>query len=563
MSRYHIALIVVVLLGVLAVHLPYVFNGFVWLDHGDLLGGRVFKGGGIEAFVSPFGETAFYRPLVVLSLFFDRALYGMSAWGYHLTNVILHVINVVVFGWFLQRCLRVGYVGVIWGVLVVGVHPLSWLPVGAISYRADLLVVLFVFLSLICYDGFCRQKGWWTVGLAGCLGLALLSKETALFWVPALVVAWQFAGSHRKMETLKASLPMLGATGFVLSVYFWVRYMAVPAVWHRDFVPLGFEEAIGTRLAVLARQMGQVIMPTLPDLSDAMPIVGVGWSAGVGAMVLIGCAMGFVWKRGKTVGWVCAFFVIALAPVLNLVPVPRFTSPHYGYLASFGLGMGVALMMDHLSLRTVRVRWLGMSAVCIWIAVASFSTYFGGKRFLNDRTLFGPAVAVDPGFLEGHQYLGDAARRQGQVDLAQQHYASALRFDANTIAYVDWISVSTRLAEIQLKQGQIKEADRLLATAEKSASGNALQQIVYGRAIVLERLGDYNGVVERLATFDWHDPAPMLLLARALAETGQIQASVAQLKSVLHLLDAKKQKQINEMIYSLQRRHDNGLETAK
>ena len=365
------------------------------------------------------------------------------------------------------------------------------------------------------------------------------------------------------METLKASLPVLGAAGGVLVGYFVIRYMAVPSVWHRGFVPLGFEEAMGTRLAVLARQMGQVMVPTLPDLSDAMPIVGLGWSACAGAMVLIGCVVGFVWTRDKTVGWVCAFFAIALAPVLNLVPVPRFTSPHYGYLASFGLGMVVALMMDYLLSRILRVRWWVALGVCIWIVVASVSTYLGGKRFLNDKTLFGPAVAVDSGFLEGHQYLGDAAHRDGHVVLAEQHYLSALRFNPNTIAYVDWIAVSTRLAEIRLKQGQIKEADRLLATAEKDASGNVLQQIVYGRAIVLERLGDYKGIVERLAVFDWHDPAPMLLLARALAETGQTQASVAQLNKVLPLLDAKKQQQVNEMISFLLRRHDNVSEIAK
>ena len=101
----------------------------------------------MEAISAPFGNTAFYRPLVTLMLSLDAAIYGLKAWGFHLTNVLLHLCVCAAFAWFVSRFLTVGTGAVMSGVVVAGIHTLSWLPTGAISYRASLLDVLFLLLA--------------------------------------------------------------------------------------------------------------------------------------------------------------------------------------------------------------------------------------------------------------------------------------------------------------------------------------------------------------------------------------------------------------------------------
>ena len=40
------------------------------------------------------GESS-YRPVVTLTYFIDYFLYKLNPWGYHLTNLLLHILNVL------------------------------------------------------------------------------------------------------------------------------------------------------------------------------------------------------------------------------------------------------------------------------------------------------------------------------------------------------------------------------------------------------------------------------------------------------------------------------------
>ena len=79
--------------------------------------------------------------------------------------------------------------------LVVGIHPLSWLPAGAISYRPELLATLFTFLAVSLYVR-SRESGSLRLGLLAIasFALGLCSKETVLPWTLALVAAWEVMG---------------------------------------------------------------------------------------------------------------------------------------------------------------------------------------------------------------------------------------------------------------------------------------------------------------------------------------------------------------------------------
>ena len=545
----------VVFAAILMAHATYIPNGFSWLDHGDIVEARAILPPSrlMEAMSTPFGNTAFYRPLVTLALSLDAAIYGQRAWGFHLTNVLLHLCVCAAFAWFVTRFLTVRTVAVMSGVVVAGIHPLSWLPTGAISYRADLLVALFLFLAAGTYVEVRKRPD--VTGWSACLGVAvalsLLSKETALFWVPALILSWEVLRRPTGFTWGTGAKVGLGVACTVLVGYILVRFAVVPDVWHREAVPMAFEEVISTRLASFAVQVGYVLSPRLPALSDATPIVGLAGPAWVGGIAILALSAGVVRGRGGQVGWLCAFFGIALAPALNLVPLPRFTSPRYGYLASFGVGMAVAVVVD----RTLdqRERWSRcvLVAIGVWAALALVSTFRGGERFVDDVGLFGPAVAADPRFLEGYQYLGDAALREKDLDKAAGHYVAALRFREDTIAYVDWVAVATRLAEIRVRQNRLEAADKLLTQAEQGASGEALEQVAYDRALIAQRLGDPERVITLLEGRKWSRPEPLLLLARALDARGRPAEAVSILRQTLFMLDEKRQVHVTEIIQSI------------
>jgi hypothetical protein len=545
-----------VLAVVLASHATYLANGFTWLDHGDIVGRRALLPASewLAAFARPFGHTDFYRPLVTLSLSADSVLYADAAWGYHLTNVLLHLGVLAAFGWLLARHLGWRRRSVWLAMLLAGVHPLSWLPVGAISYRADLLAPLFLFLALGCYAS-ARESAAWSrkhVLLAASAAAALLSKETSLFWIPAMLAAWEVrraapAGAARRP---RSAVRAWSAIGLMILVYLLARSAAVSSVWHHGIVPLSAGEAVGTRLAALARQVEQLVDPRLPSLSDAMAIAALSPEAVAGGLVLIGLILGAVRWRGTDGGWICAFLAIALAPSLNIVALPRFTSPHYGYLAAFGAAMAVAAAFGRCGDRSM-ARIAG-GAVVVWVAAATLSTFAGGTRFSGDESLFRPAVAEDDRFLEGHYYLGEAARRAGNLAEADAHLSAALRFRDDTLAYVDWVAASVGLAGVRLGQNRLDEAEQLLKMAQGRASAPARREIVYDQALVAARRGDPRRVVALLEPDTWDRPEPVLLLARSLAALGRRQDAAVELRRALPMLDEASRRHVVAMIHNLQ-----------
>ncbi len=118
------------------------------------------------------------RPLFLLSLSMDHALWGLNPAGYHLTSLLLHLANVALLAT-LARVLaqrgghpRPGRVALAAGLLF-GLHPLAAAAVCYVSERSALLVAA---STLLTFHALIRGRpGWATAAwLAGCL-----SKESA------------------------------------------------------------------------------------------------------------------------------------------------------------------------------------------------------------------------------------------------------------------------------------------------------------------------------------------------------------------------------------------------
>lgn len=101
-----------------------------------------------------------YHPLTVLSLAATKAMFGLDARAFAVTNLLLHVINaLLVFGFIRLLVPHRPVVAMLTG-LWFGIHPMHVESVAWIAERKDSLYVLFMLVSLIAYIRHVQRGGY-------------------------------------------------------------------------------------------------------------------------------------------------------------------------------------------------------------------------------------------------------------------------------------------------------------------------------------------------------------------------------------------------------------------
>jgi hypothetical protein len=156
-----------------------IFNSFVWDDEQFVVrnvflnSAKYFPKLLTENIVAGAGlESNLYRPLQSLTHFLDVLIYGYSAWGHHLSNVLfLTIASVLIFRLLISIfSLPVSF----FCTLLFVLHPVQSEAVAYVSGRNDILGILFLSLGLITF-----QKHYF---------LSLFSAASAMFSKESMVL---------------------------------------------------------------------------------------------------------------------------------------------------------------------------------------------------------------------------------------------------------------------------------------------------------------------------------------------------------------------------------------
>jgi protein O-mannosyl-transferase len=201
-------LAVVVTLATFAVFLPALQGGFVEWDEKLLVRNASYRGWGWSQFawILSDGRGVTYQPMTWATFQLDYLLWGMDPFGFHLTNLVLHVSSAVVLYFLCERLLTFQRAGVLapkqlarrlvacFCALSFSIHPLRVEPIALLAARPVLLCALFVLISLFCYlrasefvDGDARGMWWKRVCVVG-YGMSLLSSVQGLALPPVLLI---------------------------------------------------------------------------------------------------------------------------------------------------------------------------------------------------------------------------------------------------------------------------------------------------------------------------------------------------------------------------------------
>jgi protein O-mannosyl-transferase len=481
-------------------------------------------------------EEYSFRPLVTLTYFADWALFQGDPRGYHLTNLLLHLLaglSVYFLGKTICSTAGVGFLA----ALIFLVHPAQSEAVGGISFREDLLCALFFFLSLLAY----AKSGWkgkinsasYALSLLFFI-LALLSKEMAVS-LPLVVTAYLLLIQRRHWPELLRPAVL---TFFLIAALYGIARMLF--LYQAGTLPAapGFGDPAG-RLVLALKSLGLygrlAFLPVRLTVEYPDPLPPVIWSGYLLLPALFTAAFLLAaGLRGKnrTGSFGLAFFFLTLLPVLNLVPTARLGAERFIYLPLFGFAIWGAESLVRLS-RKETGRLIVFPATSLILLALAAGAAGRNRDWRDNLTLFRRAVAVSPRSSKARHGLGNEYFRLGRTGPAIEEFKAAIAiFDREPLYY-------NSLGVAYGEEGHFGEA---LEQLQRSAALNPGDPLVrLNLSTLFLRAGDTGRALEEIDYFISarpFDPAGFLNRGEILLARDDCPEAIAAFEEALSLRPA-------------------------
>lgn len=316
------------------------------------------------------------RPMTALTLLLDARLWGVDAFGFRLTNLLLHAACAGLVGWLAwratARCVLCGGVA----ATLFTLHPVHVEPVLWITGRVDSVSTLAYLAGFVAFVRH-RDGGGsrWLPALWLAFGAAVFAKEFGLT-LPAMALVADIIWLRRGREWRERAtwLPYAGWLG-VGAAYFACRRAALgglstQAAFSGDGVRSAWAVFCDRQLSYL----GHLLPPAREHwLRDDLPAIARHGTWLLPALVIALVAAAALWGRlapsreavERRAFW---FFGVGWYLVATLPLVVTYVSARHLYLASAGLCIAVAIALRGLWARAWFVGGAG-AALAVGLAV--------------------------------------------------------------------------------------------------------------------------------------------------------------------------------------------------
>lgn len=491
-SLLHAALVAAVAFAVYANALP---NAFLWDDLFLVVGNPAIKRW--DALPTLFTSDLFpgamrsgyYRPLQALTYALDYGFWGLVPAGFRLTNVAWHAAAAVLLYAVGVRVLGITTAALL-AALVFAVHPIHVEAVAYVAGRSDPLSAALLLGAVLAFLGGGRAGG---IASAGLFFLALLAREAALV-LPLLLLVLDRVPPRAARRPLRDYWPH----ALALAAYAMLRATSVaPGVTPATAaVPLAFRllttaEVIVRYLAILVVPLGLHMERTVAPVASLLDPAALAATAAVGALV----AGAVRWRvRAWPVAVGVAWFLAALLPVANIVPLATFMAEHWLYVPV----MGLCLALGWAAARTRA----GVAAAAVVIVLFGGLTVRRTTEWRDARTLYEHLLPLAPESLRVRVNLAEAYQDAGESARARTAYQEVVRRWPDRPETADaW----NNLGNLEREAGKTAEAlaafDAALALQPHHVAARN------GRALVLQTLGRVAEAERELVTALALDPA--------------------------------------------------------
>lgn len=480
--------------------------GFISFDDHDYVINNYHIFSGITVNSLQWAFTSFHsanwHPLTWLSLMMDYHWYGLKPSGYHLTNLLFHILNALLL-FFAVRSLT----GTLWRSALVAalfaVHPLHVESVAWISERKDVLSAFFMFISLLFYSSYAGSKQWkyyFATFLFFALGILSKPMIVTFPFVLLLLDFWPLNRFGNAISSEKSSFLQLNKNqifkaiyekipffilSFISSVLTFLAQKAGSAVVKTDELPvhLRFANSFISYFEYIEKMFWPKNLSFFYPLSVSLPPIK-NLVLAVGIILLISVIATFRIKKQPyfLIGWL--WFLGTLVPVIGLVQVgAQSLADRYTYIPLIGLFICFAwLLHDFVQRKNMIVKSVAVASCGAILVVLIFLARTQTACWKNDLTLSDNALAISNSNYIAYSTKGRFLFVNGRYDEALNCYRTSLSICSTQI------TPKFNIGCIFFNEGKYKESLNAFKIAFSQDSNDPLIFVNCGQAY--SALGD-------------------------------------------------------------------------
>jgi tetratricopeptide (TPR) repeat protein len=463
--------VIVIFLLTLIVYTPILKNGFVWDDIDYVSENTLIRSLRIQSLYGML--TSFHagnwHPLTWLSHAIDYAIWGLNPLGHHLTNIILHGLNILlVFFLTIKLIVKAKEVNgtsspskmpllistqalIVSGVtaLLFGLHPLHVESVAWIAERKDLLCTFFVLLcisSYLSYSSSVVKRHRW-IWFNTCLLLfifALMSKPMAVTLPVILLlldiyplnrISLYLSKTGKKLSVFLEKIPFfaLSIASSIITIIAQHSGGAIKSLEHFH-IDTRLLNAVRSLIFYLEKIIAPVkLVPFYPFPTDIHWLDLPYLLSTLLVLVITGLCLWKVKQEKYLFFSAWLYYVVTLLPVLGIIQVgTQAAADRYTYLPSLSIflliGVGVSWIFERGALIKHKGIFGGLILAFIFIFLGQL-TIKQIKIWHNSEILWSYVIKVFP-FPRSdplaHNNLGTAYNKKGELDKAISEYKRAL-----------------------------------------------------------------------------------------------------------------------------------------
>ena len=386
-----------------------------------------------------------YHPLTMFSLALNYTIFGKSATSFHITNVLLHLLNVcLVFFLFKKLSNGKNWPGFI-TALLFGIHPLHVESVAWVSERKDVLYAFFFLGGLLLYVNYIKSGKLVHLALVFvAFFLSIISKPAAVVLPLALLAIDYYYSRLFSIKTALEKIPF-----FILSLLFGLLTVNAQsqqgAVFAATVFPATSRFLFGNYgvLMYLAKTIVPINLCTFypfPAINIALPtsyLISPLLSIGLIALILI------YFKKNKVIVFSILFYLLNLILVLQFFPVgSAILADRYSYLPLLGpfflLGYAMQRWVDKNNGKAPIALYLTVTLIVLTITPIAYTQV---KTWKNSTALWDHAIVAVPS--------SRAYGQRGKIYKAEKNYTKAIEM------YDISLSINKAETEDLLNRGNI------------------------------------------------------------------------------------------------------------